>query len=297
LPKFHAVPGIDSDPNLAWIDRETAMHRILGQKLLFPPGTDHAHSHSAWVLLAAIIEKVSRESYQGFLTQYFFDPAGITRTGQHEDAERFPDDQFAIGYGGKTAGAINCPKYWGRTSWLVMGSGGMESTPGDLYRWLEAIRSGKTLSPASAARYWSHGLLAGGDVRGYLCMYREGPGDYFILCANGGSGPDGRASAVAEALDRLVSSGGGAPPKFSLGIQMDVTSEGAVTIQSVVPGGAAANAGLRVGDRLISAAGQALGDPPLKTLAPLLQTGESIAFEIERNGERRTIAVKPLPKK
>ncbi|HEU4928824.1 MAG TPA: serine hydrolase domain-containing protein, partial [Candidatus Krumholzibacteria bacterium] len=53
LPDFHHVAGVDADPDLTWIDRDTAVQRILGATLLFPPGEGEAHSHSAWVLLAA----------------------------------------------------------------------------------------------------------------------------------------------------------------------------------------------------------------------------------------------------
>lgn len=152
LPNFHHVEG-DPDRDLSWIDRATAIRRILGQPLLFAPGQGEAHSHSAWGLLAAIVEIVSGQGYGAFLRQHFFDPAGMTRTGLHEDALGLPDGAFAVGYGHRSVGRVNVPKYWGRTSWLVMGSGGMQSTPLDLYRWMQAIRAGKTLSPESARRY------------------------------------------------------------------------------------------------------------------------------------------------
>jgi CubicO group peptidase (beta-lactamase class C family) len=294
LPNFHDIRGVDSDPDLSWIDRDTAIRRILGQDLLFAPGQDEAHSHSAWVLLAAIVEIVSKRSYEEFLQQNFFGPADMTRTGLHEDAARFGDDEFAIGYDGQSVGRLNCPKYWGRTSWLVMGSGGMVSTPGDLYRWVEAIRSGKTLSPAYAARFWSHGPLAGGDMRGYFCLYTEGPGDWFVLCSNAHSGPGAHAHEVGGALEQLVM--GGPPPAFSLGIEFDVTPEGGVRVRGLRPGGAAEAGGLKPGDVIVSAAGRPLKDPVMPVLTPLLRTGDSIAFVIERDGARQTITIKPQPR-
>jgi CubicO group peptidase (beta-lactamase class C family) len=201
LPDFHHIPGVDADPDLAWIDRPTAISRILNQKLLFAPGQDEAHSHSAWVLLAAIVEIVSGQPYGAFLRQHFFSPAGMTRTGNHEDLAGFADDQFAVGYEGQSAGRLNIPKYWGRTSWLVMGSGGMASTPHDLYLWLQAIRQGKTLSAPYAAKYWTGGVLAGGDDRGFFCLYTEGPDDLMIMCSNAHSR---RGDVVSEVGRRLV---------------------------------------------------------------------------------------------
>ncbi|MDH5628283.1 MAG: beta-lactamase family protein, partial [Candidatus Krumholzibacteria bacterium] len=211
LPNFHDIAGVDTDPDLSWIDRATAIDRILHQDLLFAPGRGEEHSHSAWVMLAAIVEIASGETYGDYLRRNFFEPAGMTRTGLHEDAARFPDRDFAVGYEGNSFGRINTPRYWGKTSWLVMGSGGMFSTPHDLHRWLTAIRSGKTLSAAAAAKYWTHSVVVGGDDRGFFCLYTVGPEDLVIMCSNAHSRPDDLPSAVGMQLVRLVM--GGAPKR------------------------------------------------------------------------------------
>ena len=204
LPNFHHIMGVDADADLTWIDRATAIDRILRQDLLFAPGTGEAHSHSAWVLLAALVEIASGQSYGDYLRENFFKPAGMKRTGLHEDAARFPDRELAIGYEGQPVGKLNTPRYWGRTSWLVMGSGGMQSTPHDLYRWLSAIRNGKTLSAASAAKYWTGAVLAGGDDRGFFCLYTEGPDNLMIMSSNAHSRAGDLASTVGHRLIRLI---------------------------------------------------------------------------------------------
>ena len=43
LPNFHHLPGVDADPDLTWIDRETALKRIFSEPLLFKPGQGRAH--------------------------------------------------------------------------------------------------------------------------------------------------------------------------------------------------------------------------------------------------------------
>lgn len=294
LPNFHHVAGVDADPDLTWIDRETAIRRILGQDLLFAPGRGRAHSHSAWGLLAAIVEIASNQSYPEYLRDAFFLPAGMMRTGFHVDTERFSDADFATGYGHQKVGAINSPLHWGPTSWLVMGSGGMNSTPLDLYKWVTAIRQGKTLSPASATRYWSHGVLNGGDMRGFLCLYTEGPDDLMILCSNAHEGPGDLASAVGKRLAELVMQG--STPPFSLGIEMDVDTELGVKVRAVLPGSAAARDGLAVDDILLAANGQPLRGAVREILQPLLQRGEPITFDIERAGTRNQVTVKPNPR-
>lgn len=204
LPNFHHVDGEDPDADLSWIDRDTAVKRILSASLLFPPGEGDAHSHSAWVLLAAIVEIASKQHYADYLRDQFFKPAGMTHTGNHEDCERFSDDEFAVGYGGQSVGKLNIPKYWGKTSWLVMGSGGMQSTPMDLYRWNQGIRTGKTLSAETAKKYWHGGVLAGGDDRGFFCLYNEGPGDMFIMSSNAHTRQGDEVSAVGRRLAEMV---------------------------------------------------------------------------------------------
>jgi CubicO group peptidase (beta-lactamase class C family) len=204
LPDFHHVASVDKDPDLSWIDRDTATKRILSATILFPPGEGEAHSHSAWVLLAVIVEVVSKQPYGNFLHEHFFGPAEMTRTGNHEDGARFADDQFAVGYEGQSVGEPNIPKNWGKASWLVMGSGGMQSNPMDLYRWNQSIRSGKTLGAEAAKKYWHGGVLAGGDDRGFFTLYNEGPRDMFILCSNAHSGPGDRVSKVGRRLAEMV---------------------------------------------------------------------------------------------
>ena len=72
-----------------------------------------------------------------------------------------PEERLAVGYGSLSDGKINAPPYWGETSWLVLGSGGMVSTTGDMLRWMKAIRSGDILTPETQRLYWgpSGGIL------------------------------------------------------------------------------------------------------------------------------------------
>ena len=205
LKDFHHIPGQDEDPDLSWIDRATAVERILKSELLFTPGSARKHSHSAWVLLAAVVEIASGETYGDFVRTTLFAPAGMMHTGLHEDLERTNDREIATGYDAARAGEINSPKYWGRTSWLVMGSGGMQSTPDDLYKFFTAVRGAKILSPASATKFGpGGGVMVGGDDRGFLCMHAEKGGDMVFLCSNAHAGPGDRASAVGRQLADLV---------------------------------------------------------------------------------------------
>jgi S1-C subfamily serine protease len=77
---------------------------------------------------------------------------------------------------------------------------------------------------------------------------------------------------------------------------LDIQDNGRVRIDGLVPGGAAEKGGLKVGDLLLKAGGKSLGTEPMAVLGSLLQTGEGIEFEIERDGKKQTVTVKPAPR-
>lgn len=205
LQDFHDTDE-DADPDLTWIDRQSAIDRILGQDLLFEPGSSSRHSHSAWVLLAAIVEITSGQAYDDFLKNQFFDKAGMTRTGPYPLTVRFDPSEIAIGYGPSQPTEVNSPAHWGKTSWLVMGSGGMVSTPGDLYRWRTAMRQGKLLGAAALARYPVDAVGVGGNDRGFLNWFAYAGKNAFVLCSNSHDAMDDRASGIGRALEYLISS-------------------------------------------------------------------------------------------
>jgi CubicO group peptidase (beta-lactamase class C family) len=292
LTNFHERPG-DRDPDHSWIDRAEAVRRILSGKLLFEPGRGRRHSHSAFGLLAAIVEIVSGQSYQAFTREHLFQPAGMEDTGFFGDP--YAEERMAIGYGLRKDGTTNAPPYWGKTSWLVLGSGGQVSTALDMWRWTRAVKGGKLLTPASVKLYApiDDGILAGGDMYGFEILYAGNARSFMVVISNTAA-PRTRPHIrkLAEDLASLVFERPLA--RFTLGIQLQVGDAGRVTLAGVVPDGPADRAGLRAGDVLLSAAGKPLGDQPAATLAALLQTGDAIEFVIERGGREQMVKVQPV---
>ncbi len=287
----------DTDPDNMWIDRETALKRILEDELRFAPGTDRAHSHAAFGLLAAIVEIVSGQPYARFLDQHLFGPAGMKHTGHYEDV-RASDDDVALGYGGKVFATPNSPLHWGKTSWLVLGSGGMVSTTGDLYRWNHALRSGKLLSPRALRKYWAPqgAVLAGGSGNGFECAYTEGSdapdvrsaatGSIFVLCTN----EIGRAAT--QSLIRSLAQMVNAPP-FRLGVLLHVQPDGVIVteVQSDTP---AHRAGLQNGDRLLAANDEPLNSENLgQALQSRLASGEPVRLKVKRGDATIEVTVTP----
>lgn len=64
--------------------------------LEFEPGTKHAYSNGGYIVLGAIIEKVSGEDYYEYVRKHIFEPAGMQNTDWYEaDA---PTPNMASGY-------------------------------------------------------------------------------------------------------------------------------------------------------------------------------------------------------
>jgi CubicO group peptidase (beta-lactamase class C family) len=294
LPDFHDAPG-DRDKDHSWIDRAEAVRRILGQELVFEPGKQRQHSHSAFGLLAAIIEIVSGQTYQEFIREHLFKPAGMTDTGFFGD--KYAEDRMAVGYGPRKDGEINAPPYWGKTSWLVMGSGGQISTAEDIWRWTRAVKGGKLMSKESLQVYTGpgEGMLVGGDMYGFD-IYYSGNAKTFMVVMSNARNPKRRplTEKLAEELTALVLDR--KPARFALGIQLALNDDGPIRIDAVVPHGAAETAGLKAGDVLLNVNGKPIGDDPMKVLSALLQSGDVIEFEIDRGGERKSVKVKPAPR-
>jgi len=72
--------------------------------LLFEPGTGEAYSNGGYVILGAIIEKLTGQSYHDYIREHVFAPAGMTGTFPYDSRAIRAD--AAIGY---TSQSLNAP--------------------------------------------------------------------------------------------------------------------------------------------------------------------------------------------
>jgi len=204
LPDFFHT-DTDWDPDLAWVDRETAVKRMLSQELLFEPGTDRKHSHGAFGMLAAIIEIVSNQTYYEFISKNFFEPTGMKRTGEYGETKELTMQDFAAGGGPLFVGLPNIPPNWGPTSWLVKGSGGMYSTLDDLLKFYNLVRSNKVLDAEHNQWFIKSSFNLDGSDRGFeLFSAYLPPNSEIYLFLNNSGNVDFRQ--VIQALERLIES-------------------------------------------------------------------------------------------
>ena len=111
----------------------------------FPPGTKQVYSNFGFVVLGRMVEVVSGEDFQTYVRRHIFEPAGMTRTGFIDCKTTAPD--LAVGYTtaeGKLM--FECETLRG------FPAGGEASTAGDMYRFVQALQSGKLIPPALFAQ-------------------------------------------------------------------------------------------------------------------------------------------------
>jgi CubicO group peptidase (beta-lactamase class C family) len=79
------------------------MELFQSDSLLFEPGTSEAYSNGGYVILGAIIEKVSGQSYHDYLRDHVFKPAGMNNTVPQDLRSDYANS--AVGYTRQPGGA------------------------------------------------------------------------------------------------------------------------------------------------------------------------------------------------
>ena len=128
----------------------------------FDPGERYAYNNSGYVLLGAIIEKVSGMSYEDFIQLKIFDPVGMKRSYYGSHSRIIP--LRVSGYG-RVAGEYQNARYLSMTQPYAAGS--LLSTVEDLLLWNTALFGGRVVSEASLEKMTTPYELNDGEAPGY----------------------------------------------------------------------------------------------------------------------------------
>ena len=117
------------------------IHLFGSRALRFEPGSRYEYSNYGFILVGAVIEKVSGESYSDYVHQHVFDPAGMTSTSLGMEDKAIPD--ISVEYTEMNA------KHWipitdAPTNGGSPAGGGI-SNVGDLLRFADALRLNRLL--------------------------------------------------------------------------------------------------------------------------------------------------------
>ncbi|MGH8107100.1 MAG: serine hydrolase domain-containing protein [Arenimonas sp.] len=141
--------------------------RHYGSKPLgFDPGTQDKYSNFGYIVLGAIIESVSGQTYYDYVEQHIFKPAGMTSTGAEPESTDIP---------GRALAYTNEKGKWieekSSLPWRGTAAGGSYSTINDLLKFVKALQQGRLISasnleaatsPQNNKRWYGFGFMPSG---------------------------------------------------------------------------------------------------------------------------------------
>ena len=149
--------GIQHDPDFRALgvnpfDRDAVVRAILALPMRSAPGSKWEYSNVAYFLLGAVIEKVSGKSYESYMIDEIFRPAGMKDASiigdPSLDLKRVPNDKR-----GQSAPFAYGPKL----SWGYRGAGAVMASARDVVAWDRALRGKKLLSEEAKKKLFAPG--------------------------------------------------------------------------------------------------------------------------------------------
>lgn len=113
--------------------------------LVFEPGARYSYSNGGYVLLAAIVERVSGKPFGVFLHDRLFEPIGLTST--HDGNDHGAGHDSTTGY--HPIGRDGLAPYPVASDAYTKGAGSLWTNAADLLAWSEALHTGQILSATS----------------------------------------------------------------------------------------------------------------------------------------------------
>ena len=132
------------------------------EKMDFVPGTQWKYNNSGYILLGHIIEKVSGKTYEEYIKENLFIPAGMTNSGYGN--ERLIIKNRAKGYQ-ENKDVYENADYLSMT--LPYAAGSLISTIEDLWKWNQAVHSHKVLSKTMLDKAFIAYKLSNGKSTNY----------------------------------------------------------------------------------------------------------------------------------
>jgi CubicO group peptidase (beta-lactamase class C family) len=179
--------GEDTD----YAPRDLAISAFMKMPLMSTPGQKYRYSNAGFSILAAIIEKVTGGSYERYLSETFFAPAGMTQTGYVLPTWNM--DHLTRNYSNEKDNGFTFNRSWGPDGpyWHCFGNGCILSTTGDLYRWEQALQTNAALSPEARRKLWTPYVAVGEEGKGsYAYGWRVGKTDRGTSYIGHGGGSD-----------------------------------------------------------------------------------------------------------
>jgi D-alanyl-D-alanine carboxypeptidase len=128
----------------------------------FPPGSGYRYSDSGYFLLGAVIESLSGLTYERFVEEQIFGPAGLEHTTYGSERKIIPGR--VPGYSKEGDAFINAPHI---DMTIPYAAGGVYSTAEDLANWIKVLNGGEFIDPGLLERAWATRTLPDGTAVAY----------------------------------------------------------------------------------------------------------------------------------
>lgn len=209
FPDYGPTMGIKATP-------AQLIARFRDKPLDFAPGERFSYSNSGYIVLGAVIEKVSGMSFAQFVQENIFAPLGMRDSGYDVTEAILP--QRAQGYERGANGPVHAPFIHMS---IPFSAGGLYSTTSDMLKWVQGLTGGKLLKPESFAKMttpnkdgYAYGLIVrplggrkayshGGGIEGFntfMVYYPESQVTVVVLANLNGPG----AGTIARNLSAVA---------------------------------------------------------------------------------------------
>jgi CubicO group peptidase (beta-lactamase class C family) len=180
---------------------ERALGVFRDDPLLFAPGEQYSYTTYGYNLLAAVVEAVSGRSFDDYLRQNVFGPAGMTSTflERPQEVVRWRARQYV---------RAPLPGTWFNAPYVDLSvkwaGGGMISSTLDLARFDMALSGGRLLRPESLDRMYTSGRLNSGAYTGYGLGWMISQEAGRLRVAHSGGATGGSTFMLREPQSRLA---------------------------------------------------------------------------------------------
>jgi CubicO group peptidase (beta-lactamase class C family) len=166
----------------------------------FNPGDAYQYSNTGYVILALLVEHLSKQSFQEFMANNVFIPTGMKRTYVNPPDGRLKNKDRAKGFVQSSDGKSFVKRDWHYQNGMY-GDGGVISTVHDLLLWDRALRSGKLVKKSTLDEAFTQVKLNDGSSREYGFGWSVIKQDSSKIVAHGG-GWLGYTSGILRDLSR-----------------------------------------------------------------------------------------------
>lgn len=211
-PEYVRDSAYASNRELAWA--------VADGPLRFPPGRGWSYSNEGYVVLGAIVERLSGQSFEDYVRAHVWEPAGMTESAFLGADAVVP--RRAVGYRPRRDDPLRIEPLepnWpliGRTTG-ASGAGGAYATVTDLFRFSQALRHGRLLSAGMRDTLWAGRAVLPWDAStryGYGFERTSVEGRVVVGHGGGGSGSgmDNRLQLFLDGQYTVVVLGNVDPP-------------------------------------------------------------------------------------